>query len=719
MQPTRYIVLFITCWLAFCQAQGQDSVLAKKDTARILESVTVNARKPLVTRMADRYVVNVENSFLANGFSALEVLQKSPGLWVSPDGSIRLTGNQSVTVMINDIVQRMSGIELAEYLKTLRSEDISKIEIIPNPPAEYEAAASGGILHIILKKSRQQGVSGAVYTQYKQQGSKPYAATGASLDYKHRHWYLFGNYSYTIDKSRYTGYTVTDYPDNSHYDSRALRNNNNTRQQYRSGFVYDIVPAHTVTLQHNGSSNKLLQYFYSGITNTLPAGSVVTGDANTAWLRKPGTASTTASYAWSIDSLGSALKVIADYTRSSKQETNVVASFYSDTAASNSIRSATPGETDLYTIQTDYNQVLRKKMMVRLGLKYVHTTRHNTVLAEEEEEGRWIKNEGGSNEFLYKEALLMCYGAIEKQVHATSVKAGLRGEQTTARGTSLTSGQVIGRSYFGLFSSLFIAHSLNEGKGNVLQLNYSRRVRRPAYNDLNPYRLQLNDYAVLTGNPDLLPQYTHSLQAGYVWHKEYSAELYYKHTNNFIAATARTINDKVIEHMSKNFPGNTEWGLSLNAPLPIAGCWRSTNSFLLYRAISDLQEVIIRRTSFSVKSVHTVEWKNVFDLDCYLEYNSPYTSANARMAEYFYTDVGMVKSVLNKKLRIRISVSDIFNTAREKELVVYNATRIEFYQKRPTRTAGIALSWSFRAGKSFTKKKIDANNTDEKSRIGN
>lgn len=179
-------IITLICFCAF----GTEILAQQKDSVRTLKEVRITGQPPLVTRKADRYIVHIENSALANGYSGLDVLQKSPGLWVSPDGNIKITGNQSVTVMINDIVQRMTGLELSEYLKTLRSEDISKIEVIPNPPAEFEAASSGGIVHIILKKARKQGVTGTLSAQYKQQGKKPYAGAGASLDYKMKKWYL-------------------------------------------------------------------------------------------------------------------------------------------------------------------------------------------------------------------------------------------------------------------------------------------------------------------------------------------------------------------------------------------------------------------------------------------------------------------------------------------------------------------------------------------------
>ena len=672
----------------------------------------------MVTRKADRYIVHIENSALANGYNGLDVLQKSPGLWVSPDGNIRISGNQSVTVMINDIVQRMTGLELSEYLKTLRSEDISKIEVIANPPAEYEAASTGGIVHIILKKARKQGITGTLNAQYKQQGKKPFAGAGASLDYKMKKWYIFGGYNYVKDNSFYIGRTATSYPDKSYIYNYNTRDNNNSRQQYRIGIVYDLSPKHTVNIQHNGNNSQLLQRFNSALTYQRPI-DTVTGTANTDWIRRPRFSSTTFSYAWTIDTIGSSLKVIADYASAGKEESNTLISRYSDPSMSNGFRTLTPSTTDMYSAQADYTQGLRGKSLVRTGIKYVQVNRHNTILAENEATGNWIKNPARSDDFLYDEQLLMFYGSFEKLIHRTSLKAGLRGEQTNSKGYSLISGETIRQNYFGWYPSLFIDHTLDEQKGNSIHLNYARRVRRPAYNDLNPYRLQVNDFAVLTGNPNLQPQSTNSIQAGYTWRQKYTADLYYKSSTNYIAQTARTIEERVIEHMSKNFPGNTEFGLSLSGPLTILKNWRTDNGLLLYRATADLDEVRISRTSISLKTFHTYDWKKVAEIDLYIEYNSPQTVANAKRSYVFFTDLGITRKVLKNKGRIRLSFTDLFNTFREQELTQYNNTTVNFYQKRPTRTAGISFVWNFSAGKEFAKKRIDANNSDEKSRMGN
>ena len=122
---------------------GSKLVLIEKKNS--LREVIVTAKKPLVVRKTDRYIINVENSFLANGNNGLEVLQKSPGIWVDNNGRIRIKGNQAVSVMINDVIQKMSEEDLSEYLKTLKSEDISKIEVIQNPAAEFEPAGARGL----------------------------------------------------------------------------------------------------------------------------------------------------------------------------------------------------------------------------------------------------------------------------------------------------------------------------------------------------------------------------------------------------------------------------------------------------------------------------------------------------------------------------------------------------------------------------------------------
>lgn len=689
-------------------------VLVQND--KLLGEVVVTSRKPLITRRADRYIVQVEDSYLANGHSGLDVLQRSPGLWVSPDGSIRIIGGQSVTVMINDVVQRMSGADLADFLRSLRSEDIAKIEIIPNPPSEYEASSSGGIVHIILKKSRKDGLTGIASGQYRQQGRDPYAALGVSADYKSKQWYLVGGFNFTKDLTTYTGWNNVFYPDRSNLYSSIYRHNNVTRHQFRAGLLYDFSPLHTLNIQAIVMGTRLINRFESGLDYDLAAGKV-TGNANSGWWRKPLQGSYTLNYGWKMDTMGSVLRLIADYTTNSKSELNELLSEYSDTARNQYFHTLTPSTTHLTSLQTDYTKALSRTAAIKAGIKYVHTGRTNMVLRERFENLEWKKDDAGSNEFSYTENLLMFYGSFEKTIGNTSIKAGLRGENTWANGYSITLQQSIKQNYFGWFPSLFITQTLNEKKGNVLVLNYSRRVSRPGYIDLNPYRLQVHDFTIVTGNPNLLPQYTHSLRAGYTYRNNYTATLYFQSTSNYMAQTASTVDSNIIEYRSKNYPNNTEYGLSLEASHNITKTWNSRYSFLAYYQSTKLDEDRFSRKSFSIQSYQTITWKKVMDIDIGLRYNSAVMTVNTIYSRIFGMDVGVMRKLWKERARLRLSVNDIFNTVREKEVTTYDNTRIDFYQKRPTRSFSVSMNYTFKAGKTFTKKRIDQHTSDEKSRL--
>ncbi|MFT3676596.1 MAG: TonB-dependent receptor [Chitinophagaceae bacterium] len=683
---------------------------------QMLGEVVVTSKKPLVTRQADRYTVNVEDSYLSGGRTGLEVLQHSPGLWVSPTGDIRIIGGQTVTVMINDVVQRMPAADLANFLRSLRSEDISRIEVIPNPPAEFEASSSGGIIHIILKKTRKNGLTGTANAGYRIQGSKGYRWAGTSVDYKLNRIYVTAGINGAIDRSMYTGYTDVTYPDKTGLYNFTRRDNDNRRYFFRAGMVYDFHPRHSIFLQTLTTGSKLIQYFRSDLLYRLSAGNV-TGEAVSAWRRKPRQGSYTLNYNWKTDSLGSGLRVILDHTYSLKTELNELISEYSDNTRDRSYRTLTPSDTYINSGQADHTQRLNKRSVLKAGIKFVHTDRDNEVLAERLQVYEWKKDTAASDRFRYTEKLFMFYAAYEITVGKTSIKTGLRGEQTVANGCSLTLNESIRRRYFGWFPSLFISHVLNEKKGTAININYARRVRRPGYNDLNPYRLQVHDFTVLTGNPNLLPQFAHSFRTTWVASRWFSAGAYLQTVKNYIAQTASTIDSNIIEYRSKNYPNSTDYGVFIEGNFTVAKIWNSRSSISVYRLSNDIEGNKYRRESFSFQTIQVISLKKIMEIDLVTQYTSASLQANQQTAWLFYTDIGLARKFFQDKGRLRFAVSDVFNTFREKDLTEFNQTRIDFYQKRPTRTFALSFSYAFNAGKKFTRKRLDNNDSEEKSRL--
>ncbi|WP_348049539.1 TonB-dependent receptor [Mucilaginibacter sp.] len=682
------------------------------EESHTLNTVSIVAERPLVTRKADRYIVNVEGSFLANGFSGLEVLQKSPGIWVNSDGSIRIKGNQSVMVMINDVVQRMSTDDLAEYLRALKSESISKIEVISNPPSEFEASGTGGIIHIQLKKSRSDGMLTNLYAQYRQQNKRPFISSGGLIDSKIKNFYLFGNAFVTSDESTYVGTYHIIYPGNNIYDSYTIRNNHNERLQYRLGMAYDLPKNQSISLQTTGNVSKLEQSFDTDIGFNNLSGYTTSG-----WLRKPVLNASTFNYVWKIDSLGSMLKVISDYAYSEKTEQNLFTGAYNDPTKNSIFRTNTPNTTNIFSFQTDYTKALKNKTEFKAGVKYAGANRNNELLNEDYLNNNWVVNQPGSNQFLYDEHLYMAYTSFEKTLNKTSIKAGLRAEETSIDGNSLTSNEQFTRNYLNLFPSLFINHVFDAKKNEAVYFSYSRRLQRPSYKELNPYRLQVDNFIVSIGNPDLQPQYTHSFELGADFFKGWSANVYFSATTNTIAQFAQPIQNNVLEYQTRNFSNSTEYGTNLNIPIRVNSWWNMNNSVSLYHLSYLYNNIRNTQTTFSAKTAQTLVFKKLFNLDVYTEYRSPYVNGNTEFTYVLYTEVGLSRKIMNNKGRIQLYFDDIFNVFKEQEYTNYNNTQIYFYQKRPTRTASIQFSYSITSGKKFTNKKVDQSNTEEKNRL--
>jgi len=196
-------------------------------------------------------------------------------------------------------------------------------------------------------------------------------------------------------------------------------------------------------------------------------------------------------------------------------------------------------------------------------------------------------------------------------------------------------------------------------------------------------------------------------------------DVYYARTTDKVAQLGNPGAGNVIEYQSRNFNNSNEYGFSVYAPLRFFKSWTMNTSIAGYNISYRINDYHLRQSTFYARSHHVVNIKNIFDVDFGADYRSPYVSANKKVADYFSADLGMTKRVWDKKLRLRAYLSDVFNTFREKDLTDYQGTRIDFYQKRQTRTVSLSLSYTFNSGKKFNNKNMEQSNDDEKRRIGN
>ncbi len=668
-----------------------------------LGEVVVSSNKTLVTRRADRYIVNVENSVLATGNSALDVLQRSPGLWVNNNGDITIRGNQPVAVMVNDVLQRMSGDELSEYLRSLRSKDISKIEIIPNPSAEYEAAGAGGIVHIVLKKARKDGLNASLYTQYRQQGIASYYGSGGSGDYKNGKFYISMGLSAYKDIINSTGNTMTQFADRSYFATTGNRHNDNKRQQFRTSLVYDISSRQSVTLQAIIAGTQMVHEFYNDVEQGYMNSLMVKGKNSTNWLRALFHTGANLLYQIRTDTLGSTMRFQAEYTRGDRKEVNTFTSGYADTSVNELSVSNTPSETKIYSVQLDQLQYIGKRWQLRSGLKYAGIQRDNMISAIP---------------FVYHEGLLMGYMALERAAGSVQWKLGLRAEQTWSKGRSDLAGVSFTNQYIGLFPSLFLSKVLSESKNSNLFFSYAKRLQRPGFNELNPYQIQLSSVLFLRGNPALMPQYTHNFELGTQLAKGWSITTFLSLTSNIISQFTVPAGNK-IESQFRNLDKNTRFGLSLEAPLKPFKIWSVSHSVSAFYNRFTFQALSNGQISYALRQMHTIQWQRVIDIDLTTEYRSAYVNANSTTADICYTDIGFSRRMMKGKARLRMVVNDLLNIMREAESTTYQGVYTDFYQKRQTRNIGLYFSYNFSVGKKFRNKQIEQQASEEGRRMGN
>ncbi len=676
-----------------------------------LAAVTVAAQPSLLHRKADRYTIQVENGPLANGLSATELLQRSPGVWVDNQGLVRLRGTQTVTIMVNDVVQKLSDEDLADFLRSLKSEDISRIEIIPVPPAEFEAEGTGGIIHIILKKKKTTGWNSSLNTQYWQQANKPYYTVGATLNQQFRSLFLSGSYTYTRDLHLITEKTTIGSGYQSVYDNHTVRDEKIGRQQFRFVAAYDINPKQSINLQGLYSHTAFRQDFdgeelyYSNPPSN--------GQAHTFKSRAFGITGGTLNYAWKMDTAGSTLKIIADYSLQQKTEDSRFIRTNSDPARESDWRTAVPADTRTFTLQSDLLKQFRKKTVLTAGVKYASVYRSNPLRTDNFIDSSWVFNPAQSNHFVYREKILMAYSLGERTIRNTIIKAGIRAEETIVAGKLINDSLQFDRNYFGLFPSVSIAHTLNADNGRVITASYARRLTRPGISHLNPARIQNSSYISLQGNPALRPEYSQYVSVAWQFLHDQTIEAYCTLTTNAFAVSANTHTGNAIDYIFENIGSSSEYGLQYSSILTVRKWWTINTNIYGYYQRYRFNEKPYRQTSFYLQLLHTLTFGNKGDIDFTAYYQSPFIYTNLYTYGNFSMDLGYAKKLFNAKLKMRVSFTDLLNSSREKEWTDDKESTIAFYRKRASRTARISLSYQFGGGKKLQLKNVENSGIEE------
>lgn len=650
-----------------------------KDTIKIimtqntstLNEYTVETKVNKIEFEPGKVIMNVENSTLTAGNNALDLLRRMPGVFVDNDGNISVRGKSGVNVYIDGRPTYLSGSQLKNFLKTLMATNISKIEVITQPGANYDAEGNAGIINITLIKKIALGFNGNLEGWYIQ-GIYPKGGGAFSFNYGKGKWNIFGSYSFThwhgiiqpysdriIDSTRYQQHYVGQPIENSHNVKFNMDYDISKKVVFGTGITFNAGHANW-----KGASRSTFSNLNTGVIDTTQ-----TVWDSTAWTNYSVTLNLNTQ--WKIDSLGQKLSVNADggtYLEYVKGYYKY--HFYDQWGQEFRFQpDRNYGQSPaLYLVsgKVDYeNPHVFKKLKVEAGIKASYVTNEANVQYRTFDAGNnEVLIPSMSNHFIYEENINALYLQLKYNLKKWSFSAGLRGEHTNTTGRQLTTGQINRQNYFSFFPSAGIAW--NPSDNHSVNFMYSRRIDRPEYNELNPFIYTMDNYSSYQGNPNLLPMFSNNLELSYTMFQAFTLTTSYTQINNNLTEIFRvdSLNPQRLIFTNANLGETHNFTAGGTWMMPIGRwCYFMLSGSAIYNSVVDTSLNINRQGWYGMFNAYvefTLPAKFQIELNGYAMTQQPSgQSITQPMGE---VSIGVSKKLFKDQLTLKLGATDLFLT---------------------------------------------------------
>lgn len=687
---------------------------------QLLRTVEIAASRPLIEQRLDRMVMNVENSVMAQGSTALELLSKAPGVTVDDKGEISLKGRPGTTVMINGKLTYLSGSQLANLLRGTASNTVSRIEIMANPSARYDAAGKGGIINILLKKNVKTGWNGNVSLNGGA-GRGTRLGGGTDLNYRTEKLNLFGNYNYFYQNLK--GYTHTDrafFSDQQtvRFPSRISRQETVETaklrsQNFRAGLDLFLDEKNTLGFLINGGVGRYpsIQTTKNGLYNGTGKELLWDTRTHTEGKERWEDMLYNINYRHRFNDSGHELTMDVDYVSHFSKMDQQLDTRYMDPSgaalrAPASRRGDLPSSNDIYVAKLDYTLPLGSSGKLDAGWKGSDVRTENNLKYDTLRNEAYLPDHGTSNHFKYKEQIQAGYVNLKQAFGKFSVQIGLRGEYTFTKGHQITTDSLVSREYFKVFPSVFLNQELTEN--HKLQVGYSRRIERPSYWDLNPFRVYVDPFSYEEGNPYLHPAMVNSFELGYSFKSKYHANLTYSHSNNVISNIVGGSGQQNLTFLKpENLATFINYGLSITGSTDFTSWWTGTQFANLFRNEFNVDDkgsrTTLKGTSFTFDSQNSFKIGDSWKIELNGLYRSKELSGVFTTKGYYMIAAGVKKDLMQNKASINLMVNDIFKSVQYKESSSYGGIKTYSYGRPDSRSVILSFSYRFGAGPSAEK----------------
>ncbi|HVM90193.1 MAG TPA: TonB-dependent receptor [Puia sp.] len=688
-----------------------------------LKEVAVVGKKSFIEQKADRTVVNVDASPSSAGSSAMDILEKSPGVTVDKDGNISLKGKQGVTVMIDDKPTYMTASQLASYLKSLPATAIDLLEIMTNPSAKYDAAGNSGIINIKTKKNKAKGFNGNI-TLTHTQGVYPKPSGSLNLNLRTGKFNFFLNGGYTHWEGFQELYINRRYFEqdgkhlNSIFDQQTSMKFKNPEMNLKVGADFYLTQRTTLGIVLNGFRNTEDDWSQSHINLEAPDGSVNSklyspGINNGLW--KNG--GVNLNFRHQFDSLGTELTADADYIKyksgSNQYFTNIDQDAFGNPLDTNILKGNLPSDINIYSFKSDFSHTFKSKIKFEAGVKTSYVTTDNTANYYNVISNVDNVDTGKTNRFAYRENINAAYINFNKQIKKFSLQAGLRLENTNYSGhqfgnpfTVINNDSTFNKGYVNLFPTIYISYQANPK--NSFSINYGRRIDRPAYQDLNPFMFFLDQYTYQAGNPYLQPQYTHNIELSHTYNNFLTTTFNYSNTKNFFTETFEQVpvvkqGDTAFATIVRN--GNIgrrqNAGISVSAQLHIRKWWTAivyaNVNYSEFKGPLYGENIDVNSTTFLANLNNQFRFSKGWSGEISGWYRTKGVEGQVVVEPMGQASAAVSKQLLKEKASLKLAIRDIFYTGAVKGYINFQETQATFHNIRDSRQ--VSLTFSYRFGK--------------------
>ena len=653
---------------------------------QMLGEVDVVAEQSTYEMTLDKRVFNVGKDVSNTAGNAIEVLENIPAVSVDVEGNVSLRGDDGVRILIDGKESGLSGMSTQDALRTLQGDMIERIEVITNPSVRYDAEGSAGIINIILKKDKRQGFNGAVNIR----GGYPWMY-GASLtaNYRLKRWNLFASYGFNNRSNIGGGVNLTKrYSDIIEGDTIFTQLTDQTTERrmrrrghnVRVGADYyitdrDIISAAFVYRNGRLETHPVVKYYdeYPQLGTSSYDERAEDYEEITPMYE------VTMDYDKKFEREGRSLKAnVRFFTNSEDAHSDITEKVYPNQEMQQLIKELyqkTGNDQRMRNLQAslDYVHPFATKAQWEIGGKY--TNRNINSLSEVTERdslGVYRPLPDYCYDYEYKEQVAALYTSLGNDWGRWSGQVGVRAEMTNIftnlkgyahDGTDSING---GKPYIDFFPSAHLNYSVNEN--NQFQVSYTRRIRRPGFWQMSPFRSYNDNRNIRMGNPALKPTYMDSYELGYIhfWDKaSFNFTAYYRHGNNTIRSYTYMA-DSVFYSMPVNFGKADDFGVELVAQGQMTKWWNLNGNVNFFRSYSNGtingKEYPTESWMLFGRAVSKFKIKNWFDFQLTAHVMGPHKEPLGMRKGNWWMDLAVSKEVFHGNGTITFNVRDLFNS---------------------------------------------------------